>query len=247
MRWRPKVTAWIRPGGGRRSRRSWAASRADSPDTNPVCGPGGWYWACCRTCPTRTAGRSRSGPGRPARTVCSISCAGPPGVHLSAGRGAKGQRLYDCTVVDLADPTPGSHQLPIRRSRTTGELAYYRCDSTEPVPLTVLVKREVSCFRAELYACLTARGEALFEALVRVVRRAAVRGWAGADARRPGARAGTPPRARRPLRRPQPGTDRRDPTAPCAGLDAEAEGRGLSYRAGRGRPAMAAAGRRHLP
>lgn len=158
MRWRPKVTAWIRPGGGRRSRRPWAASRADSPDTNPVCGPGGWYWACCRTCPTRTAGRSRSGPGRPARTVCSISCAGPPGVHLSAGRGAKGQRFYDCTVVDLADPTPGSHQLPIRRSRTTGELAYYRCDSTEPVPLTVLVKREVSCFRAELYACLTARG-----------------------------------------------------------------------------------------
>ena len=28
----------------------------------------------------------------------------------------------------------------IRRSRTSGELAYYRCHSTEPVPLTVLVK-----------------------------------------------------------------------------------------------------------
>jgi hypothetical protein len=59
---------------------------------------------------------------------------------LSAGCGAKGQRFYDWAVVDLVDPTPGSHQLLIRRSRTTGELAYYRSHSTELVPLTVLVK-----------------------------------------------------------------------------------------------------------
>jgi SRSO17 transposase len=61
---------------------------------------------------------------------------------LSAGRGAKGQRFYDWAVVDLVAPTPGSHQLLIRRShsRTTGELAYCRCHSTVPAPLTVSVK-----------------------------------------------------------------------------------------------------------
>ncbi|WP_436844637.1 hypothetical protein [Streptomyces wuyuanensis] len=59
---------------------------------------------------------------------------------LSAGRGAKGQRFNDWAVIDLADPRPGSRQLLIRRNRTTGELAYYRCYSPEPVPLTTLVK-----------------------------------------------------------------------------------------------------------
>lgn len=59
---------------------------------------------------------------------------------LSAGRGAKGQRFYDWAVIDLADPTPGHRQPLIRRNRTTGELAYYRCYSPEPVPLTTLVK-----------------------------------------------------------------------------------------------------------
>jgi SRSO17 transposase len=53
---------------------------------------------------------------------------------LSAGRGAKGQRFYDWAVIDLADSVPGRRQLLIRRNRTTGELAYYRCHSTEPVP-----------------------------------------------------------------------------------------------------------------
>ncbi|MGW6206285.1 IS701 family transposase [Streptomyces sp. NPDC055089] len=69
--------------------------------------------------------------------------------RLSAGRGAKGQRFYDWAVVDLAAPTPGSHQLLIRRSRTTGEHAYYRCHSTKPVPLTVLVKTAGSRWRVE--------------------------------------------------------------------------------------------------
>lgn len=59
---------------------------------------------------------------------------------LSAGRGAKGDRFYDWAVIDLADPAPGYRQLLIRRSRTTGELAYYRCHSTAPVPLYTLVK-----------------------------------------------------------------------------------------------------------
>ncbi|MFI6804718.1 IS701 family transposase [Streptomyces luteogriseus] len=68
---------------------------------------------------------------------------------LSAGRGAKGQRFYHWAVVDLVAPTLGSHQLLIRRSRTTGELAYYRCYSTEPVPLTALVKTAGSRWRVE--------------------------------------------------------------------------------------------------
>lgn len=45
----------------------------------------------------------------------------------SAGPGAKGQRFYDWAVIDLADPAPGHCQMLIRRNRTTGELAYYRC------------------------------------------------------------------------------------------------------------------------
>jgi hypothetical protein len=49
----------------------------------------------------------------------------------------------------LSPQTPGSHQLLIRRSRTTGELVYYRCHSTEPVPLTVLVKTADSRWRVE--------------------------------------------------------------------------------------------------
>ncbi len=50
---------------------------------------------------------------------------------LSAGRGAKGQRFYDWAAVDIIPSTPGSHQILIRRSLTTGELAYFRCHSTE--------------------------------------------------------------------------------------------------------------------
>ncbi len=37
----------------------------------------------------------------------------------------------------------------IRRNRTPGELAYYRCHSTEPVPLTALVKVAGSRWRVE--------------------------------------------------------------------------------------------------
>jgi hypothetical protein len=59
---------------------------------------------------------------------------------LSAGRGAKGQRFYDWAVIDLTEAAPGSRQLLIRRNRTTVELAYYRCFSPQPVPLTELVR-----------------------------------------------------------------------------------------------------------
>ncbi|MFC9680459.1 IS701 family transposase [Streptomyces sp. NPDC056948] len=68
---------------------------------------------------------------------------------LSAGRGGKGHRYYDWAVIDLTDPAPGHRQLLIRRNRTTGELAYYRCHSTVPVPLRTLVRTAGSRWRVE--------------------------------------------------------------------------------------------------
>ncbi|WP_461091757.1 IS701 family transposase [Streptomyces incanus] len=68
---------------------------------------------------------------------------------LSAGAGAKGHRFYDWAVIDLAEPRTGSHQLLIRRNRTTGELAYYRCWSPAPVPLATLVRVAGSRWRVE--------------------------------------------------------------------------------------------------
>lgn len=60
---------------------------------------------------------------------------------LSAGVGAKGHRFYDWAVIDLADSGPiHHHQLLIRRNRTTGERAYYRCFSPVPEPLATLVR-----------------------------------------------------------------------------------------------------------
>jgi SRSO17 transposase len=68
---------------------------------------------------------------------------------LSAGAGAKGHRFYDWAVIELAEPGPGHRQLLIRRNRRTGELAYYRCHSTEPVPLSTLVRVAGSRWRVE--------------------------------------------------------------------------------------------------
>jgi hypothetical protein len=48
---------------------------------------------------------------------------------LSAGAGAKGQRFYDWAHIDLPNPAHGYRHLLIRRNRTTGELACYRCYS----------------------------------------------------------------------------------------------------------------------
>lgn len=68
---------------------------------------------------------------------------------LSAGPGAKGQRFYHWAVIDLAEAAPGHHQLLIRRNRTTGELAYYRCHFTTPASLATLVKVAGSRWRVE--------------------------------------------------------------------------------------------------
>ena len=68
---------------------------------------------------------------------------------LSAGAGAKGNRFYDWAIIDLAHPDSGSHRLLIRRNRSTGELAFYRCYSPRPVPLTELVRVAGSRWRVE--------------------------------------------------------------------------------------------------
>ncbi len=69
---------------------------------------------------------------------------------LSAGGGAKGHRFYDWAVIDLADSRPDHQQLLIRRNRTTGERAYYRCFSTAPEPLAVKSAGRVLPFRRRM-------------------------------------------------------------------------------------------------
>lgn len=66
--------------------------------------------------------------------------------RISAGPGAKGDRLYDWAITQTTDPadtadTAGSrHWLLIRRSIRTGELAFYRAHTATPVPLGTLVR-----------------------------------------------------------------------------------------------------------
>jgi len=57
-----------------------------------------------------------------------------------AGPGAKGHRYYDWALIGLPGGRPGHHWLLIRRSRRTGELAFYRCWAPRPVPLATLVQ-----------------------------------------------------------------------------------------------------------
>jgi SRSO17 transposase len=65
---------------------------------------------------------------------------------VSAGRGAKGHRLYDWAFIRLDDRVPapggqaGQHWLLVRRNRTTRELAFYRCWIPRPVLLATLVR-----------------------------------------------------------------------------------------------------------
>ena len=61
----------------------------------------------------------------------------------SAGAGSKGDRDYDWAWIAITTPTdeaPGCHSLLIRRRISDGELAFYRCWSPRPVPLSVLVR-----------------------------------------------------------------------------------------------------------
>jgi hypothetical protein len=57
--------------------------------------------------------------------------------RLSAGAVAKGHRYYDWAFADIDIDEPGGHRwLLIRRNRTTGELAFYRCCSPANAPGT---------------------------------------------------------------------------------------------------------------
>ncbi|MFF3940363.1 IS701 family transposase [Streptomyces phaeofaciens] len=59
---------------------------------------------------------------------------------LSTGRGTKGHRWYDWAQIVVTAPGLAGHQhLLVRRNCRTGELAYYRCYSPRPVPLSTLV------------------------------------------------------------------------------------------------------------
>ena len=75
---------------------------------------------------------------------------------VSAGRGAKGHRLYDWAFLRLDHDRPapadqaGRHWLMVRRRRATGELAYYRCYTPHPVPLARLVKVAGQRWRIEM-------------------------------------------------------------------------------------------------
>lgn len=66
--------------------------------------------------------------------------------RVSAGPGAKGQRLSDWAWIVTTDPAvasdadPGLHWLLIRRSIRTGELAFYRAHAPTPVKLATLVR-----------------------------------------------------------------------------------------------------------
>ena len=60
--------------------------------------------------------------------------------RLSAGPGSKGPRLYSWLLIDIASTLPGHEWIMVRRNDSTGELAYYRCWSPRPVPLSTLVR-----------------------------------------------------------------------------------------------------------
>ncbi len=57
--------------------------------------------------------------------------------RLSCGAGSKGQRLYDWLLID---PGADTHPLLVRRSISSGELAYYIVHTSHPVPLAELIR-----------------------------------------------------------------------------------------------------------
>jgi SRSO17 transposase len=61
--------------------------------------------------------------------------------RCSAGPGAKGHRYYDWALISLDNDSdrPGCRWLLVRRSLSTGELAYYRCYAPSHVSLAILV------------------------------------------------------------------------------------------------------------
>jgi SRSO17 transposase len=70
----------------------------------------------------------------------------------SAGPGSKGQRLYQWAYLHIDEPAPehsGQRYLLIRRSISSGETAYYRWWTPQPVTLHVLVTVAGTRWRVE--------------------------------------------------------------------------------------------------
>jgi SRSO17 transposase len=73
-------------------------------------------------------------------------------LRISAGQGAKGRRWYAWTQVVLDStgaPTGWGRWLLVRRSLTSGELAYYLCAGPAGLPLVALVRVAGSRWRVE--------------------------------------------------------------------------------------------------
>jgi SRSO17 transposase len=86
--------------------------------------------------------RVNTAAGRLRADQIAASLPATPWQRLSAGSGSKGPRFYDWAwiAIDTDAERVGQWWLLIRRNRTTGELAYYRCYAPEPVPLRELVR-----------------------------------------------------------------------------------------------------------
>jgi SRSO17 transposase len=85
------------------------------------------------------------GPKGPVRNSAERLAAGVPAeqwIACSAGRGAKGRRVYDWIRVELAAPAAVgmARWLLVRRSRSDGELAFYVCYGPAATPLIGLVR-----------------------------------------------------------------------------------------------------------
>ena len=76
------------------------------------------------------------------RRADELAAALPPAAwqRHSAGPGAKGHRWYDWARIPVPGGAPGHRWLLIRRTRASGELAFYRCWAPGPVPLPVLAR-----------------------------------------------------------------------------------------------------------
>jgi SRSO17 transposase len=90
---------------------------------------------------------STSTPAAPATALTPWSARSRrgPGSRVSCGKGAKGHRLYDRAFIrlhhdDHDSDQAGRHWLLIRRHQRTRELAFYRCYTPQPTPLSTLVR-----------------------------------------------------------------------------------------------------------
>ena len=88
--------------------------------------------------------RTHAGPMR-VDAIAALLAEETPWQSYSCGRGAKGHRDYQWAwIAILPDPTdtdsdrPGQHHLLIRRTRSSGELAYLRCWTPRPTSLAQL-------------------------------------------------------------------------------------------------------------